>query len=247
MWPAIAANANPVIAKLDGYADLSEGDRALLRAITAEHRSIAQATDLIRQGEPPDGAFLMLDGFACRYKLRRTGMRQITAYLVPGDVFGLDAAPLALADHSVGTLSPCRVVRIAPEVIETLMQRPRIADAVRMCSLVDAATSREWLVNVGRRAAPERLAHLFCELLARMQMVGLVSGDGYMLPVTQTDLADTTGLTSVHVNRSLQDMRREGLIELRKRRLRILDLPRLRTLAEFDPAYLHLNPRDAIA
>lgn len=100
-------------------------------------------------------------------------------------------------------------------------------------------------MSIGRRSAPERLAHLFCELLVRLQAVGLVGEDGYAMPVTQIDLADTTGLTSVHVNRSLQDMRKEGLIDLRKRRLRILDLPRLRTLAEFDPADLHLAARSA--
>ncbi|MGH1570645.1 Crp/Fnr family transcriptional regulator [Methylobacterium sp. P31] len=147
-------------------------------------------------------------------------------------------------DHAVGTLAPCRVARIGPEMIELLLERPLVA-ALRMSRLVEAAIAREWLMSIGRRSAPERLAHLFCELLVRLQAVGLLSDDGYALPVTQTDLADTTGLTSVHVNRSLQDMRRDGLIELRKRRLRILDLPRLRALAEFDPAYLQLTARDA--
>lgn len=243
MPPATAAGVNPVIAKLDGLAPLGAADRALLRAVTAERRLVAPASDLIRQGEPTDAAFVVLDGFACRYKLRKTGMRQITAYLVPGDICGLGAAALAWSDHAVGTLAPCRVARIGPEMIGPLLERPSIAAALRLSRLVEAAIAREWLVSIGRRSAPERLAHLFCELLVRLQAVGLVGADGYAMPVTQIDLADTTGLTSVHVNRSLQDMRKEGLIELRKRRLRILDLPRLRTLAEFDPAYLHLAAR----
>jgi CRP-like cAMP-binding protein len=244
MRQLVSAGANPALAKLDGFAPLPEADRALLRAITAEHRWVTPASDLIRQDEPAEGAFVVLEGFACRYKLRRSGMRQITGYLVPGDIGGLDAAALAWSDHAVGTLSPCRVARIAPETVGALHARPGIAAALRISGAVDAAIAREWLVSVGRRSAPERLAHLFCELHVRLQAVGLVSEDGYPLPVTQIDLADTAGLTSVHVNRSLQDMRREGLIELRKRRLRILDLPRLRALAEFDPAYLQLTGRE---
>jgi CRP-like cAMP-binding protein len=244
MRPLLAA-ADPVLAKLDRFGPLPEADRALLRAITADSRWVTAPSDLIRQDEPADGAFLVLDGFACRYKLRKTGMRQITAYLIPGDICGLDAAALAWSDHAVGTLSACRVARLAPEAIEPLLASRSLAAALQMSRRIDAAVARAWLVSIGRRSAIERLAHLFCELHVRMRAVGLVSEDGFPLPITQIDLADTTGLTSVHVNRSLQDMRREGLIELRKRRLRILDLPRLRALAEFDPAYLQLTGRDA--
>lgn len=167
-------------------------------------------------------------------------MRQITAYLVPGDICDLEATSLSWVDHAIGTLSPRRVARIGP-----LLERPTIAAALRKSRLVEAAIARAWLVNSGRRSALERLAHLFCELLVRLQAVGLISDDGYAMSVTQTDLADTTGLASVHVNRPLRDVRREGLIELCKCRLRILDLPRLQTLAEFDPAYLRLAPRNA--
>ncbi|WP_238291148.1 Crp/Fnr family transcriptional regulator, partial [Methylobacterium longum] len=112
-------------------------------------------------------------------------------------------------------------------------------------TLVDEATLREWLVNVGRRSAEERIAHLMCELLLRLRAVGRTAGDGYALPITQEDLADTTGLTSVHVNRTLGSLKQRGLIALSGRQLRILDLAGLETLAEFKPNYLHLGGRDA--
>lgn len=126
------------------------------------------------------------------------------------------------------------------------MRSPILARALRMNALVDRATAREWLVNLGRRSAMERLAHLFCELLLRLQVVGYVSDEGYPLPLTQLDLADTTGLTPVHVNRTLSNLRARGLITLRSRRLIVRDLPRLWSLAEFDPRYLHLDERTAI-
>jgi CRP-like cAMP-binding protein len=162
------------------------------------------------------------------------------AYLVPGDLCDLDVALLDTMDHTISTLSACEVVRLAPETVADLLDNhPQIARALRKAQLVDEATLREWLVNVGRRSTAERMAHLFCELLLRLQAVGCASEDTYALPLTQIDLADTLGITSVHVNRTLQDFRRAGLIDLKRRRLKILDLPRLRALAEFRPNYLH--------
>jgi CRP-like cAMP-binding protein len=236
---------NLLLAKLSHFAELDAEDAALLRTVSADVQRLPINADLISQGDAPGGVVLVLEGFACRYKLRRTGVRQIMAYLLPGDLGDLDVALLTRMDHAVGTLSPCTVMRLAPETVSALMQRPKLAAALRRGTLVDTATSREWLMNIGRRSAPERLAHLFCELLVRLRAVGLTDGDSYALPITQVDLADTTGLTPVHVNRSLRDMRQQGLIELGRRRLRILDLPRLQNLAEFDPSYLHVDARAA--
>lgn len=124
-----------------------------------------------------------------------------------------------------------------------LEEHPAIARSLRMSTLVDEATLREWLVNVGCRSAIERIAHLFCELLVRLQIVGFASEDSYEFPVTQLDLADTVGLSNVHVNRSLQELRRQGVIELRGRTLKILDRHRLKSIAEFNSKYLHLGTR----
>ena len=246
--PEPESTGNPLIRKLEGFASLSAVDRAALARICAEPRCVAPGTDLVREGDKPEGVFLVLSGMAYRSKMRANGARQIMAYLVPGDLCDLDAALLSAMDHTITTASTCSVVRLAPETMADLLDNhPQIALALRKAQLVAQATGREWLVNVGRRSAPERLAHLFCELLVRLQAVGLAEQDSYRLPITQLDLADTPGLTSVHVNRVLQDLRRNGLIELRKRHLRILDLPRFRALAEFRPDYLHLGTRAAAA
>ena len=239
--PELAATNNPLIRKLEGFASLSGEERAALARISAEPRCVAPGTDLVCQGDKPEGVFVVMSGMACRSKLRANGVRQITTYLVPGDLEDLDAALLSRTDHTLTTFSACQVVRLAPEAVIDLMKyHPQIAWALRKAHRLREATLCEWLVSVGRRSAPERLAHLFCELLVRLDAVGLADGHSYALPVTQVDLADTAGLTSVHVNRTLQELRQRGLIELTKRRLRILDLPRLRALAEFRPDDLHL-------
>ncbi|MCJ2102857.1 MULTISPECIES: Crp/Fnr family transcriptional regulator [Methylobacterium] len=238
--------ANPLILKLESLAPLSADDRAVLERISAKPHLVPAGTDLIGEGDKPDGVYLVLDGIACRYKLRASGARQIMAYLVPGDYCDLDVAMLKAMDHSIGTLSACHVVRISLDVIQALLRdHPGITHALRLATLVDEATLREWLVNVGRRSAEERIAHLMCELLLRLRAVGRTAGDGYALPITQEDLADTTGLTSVHVNRTLGSLKQRGLIALSGRQLRILDLAGLETLAEFKPNYLHLGGRDA--
>jgi CRP-like cAMP-binding protein/ActR/RegA family two-component response regulator len=239
LYPGTAMG-NPLIRKLEGFTCLTEADRAMLARISAETRLVAPGTDLVREGDAPVGVFLVMAGLACRHKLRETGARQIMAYLLPGDMCDLDVALLDTMDHTISTLSACEVVRLAPETVaDVLDNHPQIARALRKAQLVDEATLREWLVNVGRRSTAERMAHLFCELLLRLQAVGCASEDTYALPLTQIDLADTLGITPVHVNRTLQDFRRAGLIELKRRRLKILDLPRLRALAEFRPNYLH--------
>jgi len=238
--------SNPLVRKLASFTALSEADRALLERISAETRLVAPNTDLVREGDKPDGVFLVMEGMACRHKHRANGARQIMAYLLPGDLCDVDVALLNTMDHTISTLSACRVVRIAPETIaDILAHHPAVARALRMSMLVDEATLREWLMNVGRRTATERIAHLFCELLVRLQVVGLAHENSYALPLTQADLADTTGLSTVHVNRSLQELRRQGLIEFKSRQLTILNLPRLRAFGEFKANYLHLGDRIA--
>lgn len=240
------AAGNPLIRKLEGFAPLSDTDRATLTRISAKPRQVAAGKDLVREGDAPVGVFLVMDGMACRHKLRATGARQIMAYLVPGDLCDLDVALLSQMDHTITTLSPCSVVCLSPETVADLLaNHPQIARALRIAQLIDEATLREWLVNVGRRAAPERLAHLLCEMLLRLRAVGHASKDAYALPVTQTELADTLGLTSVHVNRTLRELRQKGLIELRRGRVTILDWSRLRELAEFRSNYLHLGEQAA--
>jgi CRP-like cAMP-binding protein len=205
-------------------------------------KAVLAYTDLIREGDRSDGVYLIVEGLACRYKLRASGARQIMAYLVPGDFCDLDVALLRKMDHSLATLSPCQVVRIDLGTIADLTKHhPSIAHPLRLATLVDEATLREWLFNIGRRSAPERNAHLFCELLLRLEAVKRTSADTYELHIRQEELADTTGLSVVHVNRTIQSMQKEKLIEFGGQRMRILDFQILKEIAEFKSNHLHLG------
>src|SRR4051812_46604531 len=171
---------NPLTLKRESPPAPPEGERAVRGGIGARPRLVPAGTDLICEGDKPDGVYLILDGIACRYKLRASGARQIMAYLVPGDYCDLDVAMLKAMDHAIGTLSACQVVRIDLDTIQGLLRdHPGITHALRLATLVDEATLREWLVNVGRRSADERIAHLMCELLLRLRAVGRTAGDGY--------------------------------------------------------------------
>jgi CRP-like cAMP-binding protein len=230
---------NPLVRKLEHFASLGEADRLVLERLSAEVRTVDPHVDLIREGDVPEEAVLMLDGVAGRYKLRQTGSRQIMTYLLPGDLCDVDAPYLGRMDHAVGTLSTAAVARIPRGLLgEVMQQHPAIARALRLAKLAEEATTREWLVNLGTRSALERLAHLFCEVLARLEVVGLARQDTCRLPISQIDLADTLGLSNVHVNRVLQELRRQGLLEFHGRTLRILDLGRVRDIAEFSTSYL---------
>ena len=168
------------------------------------------------------------------------------AYLVPGDFCDLDVALLKEMDHAIGTLSPCEFVHIQPEVIQQLMHdRPAIGRAMRLAALVESAITREWVVNLGCRSAEERIAHLLLELLLRLQAVGCASSDSYALPITQPDIADTTGLSLVHVSRTLKALRTQGLINFAGRHVHILNFSQLQSVGEFRPNYLHLTKRAA--
>jgi CRP-like cAMP-binding protein len=237
-----ALSLSPLVRKLEGFARLSDTDRTVLEGLGASSEAVPAHADLVREGDKPKGILLVLEGMAFRYKLRANGKRQILAYLVPGDMGDLDVALLDRMDHGIGTFSACRIAWIKPETLAGILKdHPEIARAMRLGTLVDEATLREWLVNVGSRACIERLAHLLSELLLRLQVVGLVTENSYALPLSQGELADTTGMSNVHVNRSLMDLRRRGLIKLSGKTLTILDVPALKALAEFKSNYLHLG------
>lgn len=214
----------------------------MLERISTETSIVGPDTDLVSEGDKPDGVYLIMEGMACRHKRLESGARQIMAYLVPGDLCDLEVALLTRMDHTITTLATCKVVRLAPETVADIVKHhPAIAQGLRISTLVDEATLREWLLNVGRRTATQKIAHLFCELYERLVVVGRVQHDSFGLPLTLSDLADTTGLSTVHVNRSMQKLRREELINLKDGDLTIRDLPRLRVLAGFKADYLHLG------
>ncbi len=237
---------NRLTRKLEAFGPLPDADRRLLDEVCREARAIGPKIDLIREGDAPSDVHLILEGFACRYKVLPNGTRQIMAFLVPGDFCDLHVFILKAMDHTIATLSPCKVVKIPRARILEMMDRPAIARAFWWAALVDEATLREWLVNIGARTAEQRIAHLLCELLLRLQTVGLADSDRYELPITQAELADTVSLTSVYVNRVLQRLRRDRLITLSGKNLVILDIERLKAFSGFNPNYLHLSDQSGI-
>jgi CRP-like cAMP-binding protein len=231
--------------KLLNFGHLDQADLALLDAVVGKTRTVQPYVDLIAEGDKPGDVHLVLRGFACRYKILQDGRRQIMAYLVPGDLCDLHVYLLDHMDHSVGTLAECQVVDVSRSSIQQLLGRPAIARAMLMGTMVDEGTLREWLVNIGQRQAEPRVAHLLCELLARLRSVGLVSDDRYTLPLTQVELADTMGVTPVHMNRVLQSLRRKSLISLEGDQLTVLNAKGLEQEAGWNPNYLHLRANPA--
>lgn len=234
---------DPLTRRLGQFTRLSAADECALGALAREGvRGFGAREDLVREGEGPRGVKLVLSGWACRYKALEDGRRQILAFLVPGDLCDLNVFILRAMDHSIGALTPVSAADIPRAAIERVMDaHPRVTQALLWEQLVTAAVQREWTMCLGRRTAFERVAHLLCELFVRLRAVALTAGDACELPITQADLAEATGLSAVHVNRTLQELRGQGLIELRGKQLVIPDLKALQDVAQFDPNYLHLD------
>jgi CRP-like cAMP-binding protein len=231
---------NPLIRKLDNFTHLSDEEKHAICVISSEQTRIGARQDIIREGEVLDKVHLVLDGFGCRYKLLPDGRRQIIAHFIPGDFCNLRAFILAEMDHHIGTLSAVTLATISRrKLIELTDDYPRITQGLWWSAMVDEAITREWIVNVGSRTAEERVAHLMCEHFLRMRAVGRAEGNSVEMPITQMELGDTLGLSTVHVNRTIQHLRAEGLIALREKTLTILDLPRLQAIGVFNPNYLH--------
>jgi CRP-like cAMP-binding protein len=235
---------NTLVRKLEGYVRLGAEDKDLLNSVVRDERQVGARTDLASEGDKPTSVHLILDGFACRYKFTAEGHRQIMAYMLPGDFCDLHVFVLKEMDHSIATISPCTVVDIPREQILALLQSPKLSLALWCAALVDAAVLREWLVNVGQRPAEKRLAHVLCELLLRLRIVGLAS-DSFELPLSQKDLADTIGTSTVHLNRVLQSLRRADLISWKDELLVIKDIDGLMTYSGFNPNYLHIGKEGA--
>jgi CRP-like cAMP-binding protein len=235
------SRSNPLILRLRHGPDLDAGDRALLADFSKLNRNLEPQQDIVRAGDVAAGVHLILEGFAFRYKLIDDGQRQIIGLLLPGDFCDLQSVVLGPSDHYIAALTACTVADIPQERIDSLVFRDsRLARALWWATLVDESILREWLASMGQRSADKRIAHLFCELLLRQQLVGAAGEHDCPLPLTQPMLADILGITTIHVSRILRDLRLAGLIQLKDRRLNIPDVGRLRTFCDFDPSYLHL-------
>ena len=237
---------NAFVRKLQGLAALGDADVARVEAASTKSRAVPPRYDLIREGDKPAAVFVMLEGWACRYKVLDDGSRQIMAFLLPGDFCDLHVGVLDEMDHSIGTLTDCRVATVAREAMDALLEAsPALTHALWRSQLVDEAVMRAWIVSMGRRDSLERVAHLMLELWARMKDVGLTDDGRCEMPLTQTVIADALGLTPVHVNRVLRTLRERGLMELGAGTLAILKPRELVGVAGFDDNYLHRRLRRA--
>ena len=233
---------NPLAHKLDGYVRLTTTDRLCLSDAVSPGRMVAARTDIIHEGDDPRAVNVILEGWACRYRQLANGRRQIVALLLPGDLCDPHVFLLDEMDHTIGAITPVLLGQISGAALQAMTARsPDLDLAFHRETLATAAVQREWTVSLGCRTGIERLAHLFCELHARLAAVGLADGNTCPMPITQNDLGDAMGQTSVHINRTLQELRGLGLITLRSRRLTIHDPAALARLGHFDPTYLHLT------
>ncbi|MGI4732272.1 MAG: Crp/Fnr family transcriptional regulator [Janthinobacterium lividum] len=231
---------NQFVQKLRAYAELSTDEVLALEKATARSRQYGSRHDLIREGDKPGPVFVMLEGWAYRYKILPSGSRQIMAFLMPGDCCDLHIGMLAEMDHSIQTATPSRVATIGRNDMDQMMEAHQgIARAMYVAQLSDEGTLRAWIVSMGRRNSIERVAHLACELYLRAHRNGLVVAATFELPLSQIVLADALGLTPVHLNRVLKELRITGALTVQRGSATILDPIKLVRLAGFDENYLH--------
>jgi CRP-like cAMP-binding protein len=223
---------------------MTQEERDAILRLPLSIRDVRADQDIVREGDKPSQCCLVVEGFQCRYKMLPDGERQILSFHVPGDMPDLQSLFLQTMDHSLGTLVPNKVGFIQHEPLRELVrQQPGIAGRLWRETLIDGAVFREWITNLGSRDAYTRIAHLLCELFIRLEAVGLTKGTSFECPITQTEIADATGLSTVHVNRSVQQMRGDGLIIWDKGICNIPNLDALQDAAMFDATYLHMRGR----
>lgn len=229
--------------RLFAYSGLDAADRARIDTLLDQRqRNIAPRRDVVSEGEVPRFVHFVLDGWGCRYRQMPDGRRQLLSLLLPGDLFDSNLQVVARMDHAVGAITAMTVAEVPPDALSALAEaHVGIAQALWWNDHVAFGTHREWIASLGLRSARERIALLFCEVYFRLRLVGRCPALTCEFPLTQADLAEATGLTPVHVNRMVQELRRDRLIEWAGRSLTILDLDRLCQVASFTPGYLHLD------
>lgn len=240
-----APHYNPLTLQLSARDRLSPEEQEILDDLASlGARQFAAGDNLVLEGDVPTGSCLMLSGYSARYHVLSDGKRNISAIHVPGDFVDLHSLLLQPMDHGVVAISAASVVLVPHARLRKLTEsHPHLSRLLWLSTLVDAAMHRRWLVASGRLSPVGRVAHLICELFVRLQTVNQVEGYRFWLPMTQAQLSDAMGLSTVHINRTLQEMRRRGMISWSGADVEILDWPALQSAAEFDTGYLNLQTR----
>lgn len=244
--PTMVPRLAPFVRKLEGRARLSLDDREALLALPSTERKVDAGKYVFKEGSRSETCTILLCGFVQRHKVAGDGGRQIVGVHMAGDVIDLASLGGLSIDYSVQALTPAKLAEVPTVAVQALLrQRPAIADALWADSLSEASVFREWLVNIGRRDARTRMAHLLCELAVRHQRANASERTTFELHLTQEQLGDVLGLTAVHVNRTMKRLAAEGLIRYQRGRVFIFDWNGLSAAGDFDPRYLNFAPTEA--
>lgn len=234
-----------VIRRLKSIHPLSRDEVRALEELPIQIMSLESDRDIVRMGDRPSQCCVVIEGFTCIYKLTSEGGRQIMAIHVPGDIPDIQSLHLGLMDFGLASVSSCTVGYIPHEEIRRMCDNyPRLGVALWRETLIDAAIYRDWMLNIGQREAFGRVAHLVCELIVRLRAVGLTEGDSFKFPVTQANLADAFGISSAHMSRVFGALAADGLLQVTRQRVTVLDWDKLQEAGDFDPTYLHLERSD---
>ncbi len=245
---AIHPQTHSLIRKMESIVTLSDEEKAALMRLPMQVQDLRADQDIVREGDRVSRSCLLIEGFACRYKTTAEGKRQILSFHIPGEIPDLQSLHLKTMDHSLQTITRAKVGFITHSDLTDLCARqPRLAGVLWRETLIDAVIFREWVINIGQREAYPRACHLLCEMMTRMRAVGLAQDHTCEFPITQSELGDAMGITNVHANRTLQEIRAAGLISLKGSTLTALDWEGLKKAGEFDDAYLHLENDRAAA
>lgn len=237
-----------LVRQLELYSKLPDEDRKIVLDLPYRLRRLDVGSYLVREGDRPTHCIVLVTGYAFRQKVTGQGARQILALCIPGDAVDLQNMFLDVSDHSVQLLTNCTVADIPREAMqEVVLKRPAIGSAIIELTLVDSSILREWVVNIGRRDARARIAHILCEFAVRLESRGLTDNGGFVLPMTQEQLADAAGLTSVHVNRVLKGLEADGLITRNRRNIHYDDWRALQDAGDFSRRYLHISDQETLA
>ena len=233
-------HAAGLIRKLGRLATLDSEEQQILAALPYRLEGVPAGTLLVSEGSVITQCCVLVEGYACRHKTSAEGKRQIVSFHIAGDILDIQHLMLERADHNVETITAAQIAWVPVDKLRALaLEQPNIGQALWRDVLIDASVFREWVLNVGRRDARTRIAHMLCEVAARALAAGVVSEGQFLLPLSQEQIADATGLTPVHVNRMLRDLREAGALSVVHKGVCIEDFDLLQAISSFDPTYLH--------